>query len=132
MKLECCEATPCNWYRSHDRTRPNSGETGRADRGSIYGDYFCFLLTNAGARLFGHVRTLEEDLATGDGHYDKCVLCGNRHKGGKLCKCDFCPDVYHYGCIRGVRPKPKESSWFCPNPGCQAQKAKQAAFRQAS
>ena len=67
MKLECCEATPCNWYRSHDRTRPNSGETGRADRGSIYGDYFCFLLTNAGARLFGHVRTLEEDLATGDG-----------------------------------------------------------------
>ena len=57
------------------------------------------------------MRTLEEDLATGDGHYDKCVLCGNRHKGGKLCKCDFCPDVYHYGCIRGVRPKPKESSW---------------------
>jgi len=127
MKMECCEDTPCNWYRSHERTRPEGGQKGRADRGSIYSDDFCFLLTNAGAALFGQVRRLEEDLANGDGWREQCTQCGNRKKGGSLIKCDNCTDVYHFQCIPNGTPRPKKgtSGWFCPNGACQAKRAEE-------
>ena len=53
--------------------RPNKGEQGREDRGSIYPDALCLLLTSGAARLFGHVRTQQLDPAnTADGVNDFC------------------------------------------------------------
>ena len=104
MKRFCCKEQPCNLFLSHRQVRPRKGDAGRIDRGSIYPDELCQLLTGAMARLFGVVRTLKLDAANTDGWEDACAKCGNngsRTKGTfhDCWKCEFCPQIYCFKCI---------------------------------
>ena len=108
MKRFCTAANPCTDFLSHGSLRPKKGEQGRADRGSIYPDALCSLLTSGAARLFGHVRTQMLDPAnTADGSNDRCSGCHGNYSGESFnCNSSGCVETYHYGCIPNGHPKP--------------------------
>ena len=115
-KYECsCTGAACNKFNNHKMIRPNKGEEGRADRGSIYPDGLCQMLVRAAQTTLAKVRAqLLDPAMTNDGTENLCRTCG---KGGKLYLCAFCPAAYHYRCIPRValRPNTKLNVWACPD-----------------